>query len=151
MYPRPWQHVTSGVRQGLSAIGNFFPVSDTHSPLFRSQSPLGTRKFRPTRRRHSEGHDSTSTSTDSQLGHVSPGLSLLVSVCVLMLPVLGLVDEHVQLTTTYHTSPINHFHVHMTFSHTLLVLPSLNNIIPAMIFQKRGVKLNIGCPSYISS
>ena len=32
-----------------------------------------------------------------QLGHVSPGLSLLVSVCIFMLPMLGLADEHAQL------------------------------------------------------
>ena len=86
-----------------------------------------------------------------QLGHVSPGFSLLVSVCVLMLPMLGLVDEHAQLTVTYRINPINQWSVHMTFSHTSLVLPSFNNVIPAMILQNRGVKLNIGCSSYTSS
>ena len=89
-----------------------------------------------------------------QLGHVSPGLSLLVSVCVLMLPMLGLMDEHVQLTTTYHMNPINQCYVHphhMTFNHTLLFLPSLNNVLPAMTLQYRVVRLIIGCPSYTSS
>ena len=86
-----------------------------------------------------------------QLGHVTPGLSLLVSVCILMLPMLGLVDEHVQLTTM---DPIKQFHVrphHMTFSHTPMVLPSLSNILPAMILQNRAMRLNIGCPSYTLS
>ena len=85
-----------------------------------------------------------------QLGHVTPGLSLLVSVCVLMLPMLGLVDEHAQLTTMYHMSPINQCYVrphHMTFNHIPLLLPSLSNILPAMILQNRAMRLNIGCPS----
>ena len=89
-----------------------------------------------------------------QLGHVTPGLSLLVSVCILMLPMLGLVDEHAQLTTTDHMSPIHQWNVHsrhMTFSHAPLILPSLNNVIPAMAFQNRVVWSNIGCLSYTSS
>ena len=92
----------------------------------------------------------------SQLGHVSPGLSLLVSVCILMLPMLGLVDEHAQLTTTCHMSPINHCYIHsrhMTFRHTplVLMLPSLNNVLPAVVLQNRVVWLNIMCSSYTSS
>ena len=88
-----------------------------------------------------------------QLGHVSPGLSLLISVCVLMLPMLGLADERVQLMTT---DPMNHIHLHQCHGHTTschapLFLPSLNNIIPAMVLQNRGVKLKIGCPPYTSS
>ena len=89
-----------------------------------------------------------------QLGHVSPGFSLLVSVCVLMLPMLGLVDEHVQLTTMYHMSPIHQCYVHprhMTFSHNPLLLPSLNNVLPAMALQNRVARPNIGCSSYTSS
>ena len=88
--------------------------------------------------------------------HVSPGLSLLVSVCVLMLPVLGLVDEHAQQTTMYHVNPINQWNVHschMTFRHTplVLILPSLDNVLPAVALQNRVVWSNIGCPSYTSS
>ena len=86
-----------------------------------------------------------------QLVHVSPGLSLLVSVCVLMLPMLGLVNEHAQLTTTCHMSPIHQGSVHpchMIFNHTPLALPSLNNVLPAMALQNRVVRSNIGCPSY---
>ena len=82
---------------------------------------------------------------------MSPGLSLLVSVCFFMLPMLGLVDEHVQLTTTYHMSPINQCPRHLIFNHTHLVLPSLNNVLPAMVFQNRGVNFNVGCPSSLNS
>ena len=82
---------------------------------------------------------------------MSPGLGLLVSACVLMLPMLGLADEHVELTTMYHMNSINWRHVHprhMTFSHIPMVLPSLGNVLPAMILQNRVVRLNVGCPSY---
>ena len=53
-----------------------------------------------------------------QLVHVSPGNTLLISVCLLMLPMLGLATEHVQLATMCHTKPINQWHLHehhMTF------------------------------------
>ena len=89
-----------------------------------------------------------------QLGHVSPGFSLLVSVCVLMLPMLGLVNEHAQLTTIDPMNAINQCSVHpchMTFNHTPLLLPSLNNVLPAMILQSRGVRSNSGCASYTLS
>ena len=89
----------------------------------------------------------------SQLGHVTPGFSLLVSVCLLMLPMLGLVDERAQLITMYHMSPINQWNVHprhMTFNHTPLLLPSLNNVLPAMALQNRVVRSNSGCASYTS-
>ena len=88
-----------------------------------------------------------------QLGHVSPGLSLLVSVCVLMLPMLGLVDEHVQLTTTCHISQCYIHSRHMTFRHTplVLMLPSLDNVLPAMALQNRVARSIIGCPSCPSS
>ena len=89
-----------------------------------------------------------------QLGRVSPGLSLLVSVCVLMLPMLGLVDEHAQLTTMYHMNTINQWSLHaphMTSNHTPLLLPSLDNVLPAMALQNRVVRSNIGCVSYTSS
>lgn len=53
-----------------------------------------------------------------QLVHVSPGNALLISVCLLMLPMLGLAAEHVQLATMWYTKPINQWHLHehhMTF------------------------------------
>ena len=87
-----------------------------------------------------------------QPGRVAPGLGLLVSVCILMLPMLVLVDEHVQLTM-YHMNPINQWSVHphhMTFNHTPLLLPSLNNVLPAMALQSRVVRSNTS-PSYTSS
>ena len=94
------------------------------------------------------------TNQHCQLGHMSPGLSLLVSVCLLMLPMLGLVDEHVQLTTMYHMNTIHQCYIHsrhMTFSHIPLLLPSLNNVLPAMALQNRVARSKIGCPSYTSS
>ena len=49
-----------------------------------------------------------------QLGHVSPGIGLLVSVCVLMLPMLGLANEHVQLATMmYRMNLIHQCYVHL--------------------------------------
>ena len=88
-----------------------------------------------------------------QLGHVAPGLGLLVSVCILMLPILGLVDEHAQLTTTDYTSPIHQCYIHLchghiTSCHTSLVLPSLNNVIPAMVLQNTLVRMSVRCPLY---
>ena len=84
-----------------------------------------------------------------QPGHVSPGLSLLVSVCIFMLPMLGLTDEHAQLTTMYH---INQCYIrHMTFTHAPMVLPSINHVLPAMVLQNNAARSNIGCPSYTSS
>ena len=85
-----------------------------------------------------------------QPGRVAPGLGLLVSVCILMLPMLVLVDEHVQLTSM---NPCNQWKVHphphhMTFDHTPLLLPSLNNVLPAMALQSKVARLNIACPSY---
>ena len=89
-----------------------------------------------------------------QPGRVAPGLGLLVSVCIFMLPMLVLVDEHAQLTTTYLMSSINQWSVHphhMTINHTPLLLPSLNNVLPAMALQSRVARLNIGCASNSSS
>ena len=53
-------------------------------------------------------------------------------------------------------NPINQWGVHsrhMTFRHTplVLILPSLDNVLPAMALQNRVVLSNIGCPSYTSS
>ena len=86
-----------------------------------------------------------------QLGHVTPGNALLISVCLLMLPMVQLSAEHVQLATTYHVKPINQWCVHqhhMNISHTPLVLPSLASVLPAVVLQNSVV---IGCPSYASS
>ena len=88
-----------------------------------------------------------------QPGRVAPGLGLLVSVCILMLPMLVLVDEHAQLTIMYHMYHINQWSVHphhRTFDHTPLLLPSLSNVLPAMALQSRVVRSNT-LPSYTSS
>ena len=66
---------------------------------------------------------------------------------------LGLVDEHVQLTTVYHMNPIHQCYVHqchdhMTSCHTSLVLPSLNNVIPTMVLQNTIVRMSVRCPLY---
>ena len=85
-----------------------------------------------------------------QLGHVTPGSAFLISMCILMLPMVQLSAEQ---ATKYHVqSPINqwyaHQHHHMNISHTPLVLPSLSNVLPAMVLLNSVVRLNISCPSY---
>ena len=85
------------------------------------------------------------------LCHVTPSLAILVGASILMLPMLELAAERAQLTTMYYT---NHWHVHprhVTFSHTPLELPSLNNVLPAMVLQNRVTWSNIKCLSYTSS
>ena len=86
-----------------------------------------------------------------QLSHVTPSHTLIVGVCLLMLPMLELATEHVQLATVYCRNPINHVHTrHMTFNHTNLV-PFLSNVLPAMVLQNRVEWSNIKCLSYTSS
>ena len=63
-----------------------------------------------------------------QLCHVSLGCAFIVSVCILMLPVLGLAAEHVQIATD-HLNPLDQWHFKI-FSHAPLVIPSLNNLLP---------------------
>ena len=75
-----------------------------------------------------------------QLGHVIPGHAILVVVCIFMLPMLEVAYEHKQLTTTHHTNPAGG---HVTFSHVPLVLPSLSNLLPAMVLQNRVVRPNM--------
>ena len=83
-----------------------------------------------------------------QLCHVTTSYALIVGVCILMLPMLELATDHVQLTTTYH---MNHVPPpHMNFSHAPLELPSLNNVLPAMVLQNQPALSNIKCPSYTS-
>ena len=84
------------------------------------------------------------------LCHVTPSLAILVGVSIFMLPMLELAAERAQLTTMYY---MNHWHGpprHVTFSHTHL-LPSLNNVLPAMLLQNRVAWSNIKCLSYTSS
>ena len=75
--------------------------------------------------------------------HVTPTRAVIWGVCILMLPMLELASEHVQLTTTCHMNPVDQDAP--SRSHTPLVIPSLNNVLPAMVLQ------NIKCLSYIAS
>ena len=74
---------------------------------------------------------------------VTHAQAVIWGVCIFMLPMLELATEHAQLTTTCRMNPVNQGPP--SRSHTLLVLPSLNNVLPAMVLQ------NIKCLSYISS
>ena len=89
-----------------------------------------------------------------QLGHVTASHAFLLAMCIFMLPMLVVAAEHVQLATTDHMNPMDqrciHLH-HRTFKHAPLMLPSLNNILPAMALQNEIVKSNIWCLSHSSS
>ena len=78
-----------------------------------------------------------------QLGHVIPGHAILVAVCIFMLPMLKVAAEHKLLTTTHHTNLADLCGGHVTFSNSHLVLPSLDNMLPAMVLQSRVVWSNI--------
>ena len=88
-----------------------------------------------------------------QLGHVTPGLAFLLAVCIVMLPMLVVTAEHAHLATADHMNPMNQQCVHPRdiFKHALLMLPSLNNVLPAMALQNEIVKSNIWCLSHSSS
>ena len=77
-----------------------------------------------------------------QLGHVIPGHAILVAVCIFMLPILEVAAERKQLTTTHHTNLADLHGGHLTFSDSPLVLPSLDNMLPAMVLQNRVVWSN---------
>ena len=79
-----------------------------------------------------------------QLSHATPGNAFLISVCVLMVPVIQLSAEHAQLATKYHTNPINQSKVdyhRSNICHIPLVLPSLSNLLPAMVLQNSVVRI----------
>jgi len=84
-----------------------------------------------------------------QLGHVIPGHAILVAVCIFMLPMLEVAAEHKQLTTTHHANPADLHGGHVTFSHSPLVLPSLNNVLPAMVLQNKVVKPSVHLSHYL--
>ena len=105
-------------------------------------------------RKYSQQSQYTYRYHQCQLGHVTPGNALLISVCILMLPMVQLTAEHAQLPTMYHVNPTNQWYVHrhhMNISHTSPVLHSLRNVLPAIVLQNSVVRLNISCPSYTSS
>ena len=85
-----------------------------------------------------------------QLGHVTPGHAFLLAVCIIMLPMLVVTAEHAHIATTDHMDPMDQQCVHprhMTFKHAPLMLPFLNNVLPAMALQNEIVKSNIWCLS----
>ena len=89
-----------------------------------------------------------------QLGHVTRGHAFLLAVCIIMLPMLVVTAEHAHLATTDHMNPMDQWCIHpchTTFKRTPLILPSLNNILPAMALQNEIVKSNIWCLSRSSS
>ena len=89
-----------------------------------------------------------------QLGHVTSGHAFLVAMCIFMLPMLIVAAEHVQLATTDHMNPTGQWCIHLhhtTFKHAFVMLPSLNNPLPAMALQNEIVKSNIWCLSRSSS
>ena len=77
-----------------------------------------------------------------QLRQVTPGNALLISVCILMLPMVRLSAEHVQLAINYRVNPINqccdHRH-HMNISHTPLMLVSCPDYFSPSGTRKRGL------------
>ena len=81
-----------------------------------------------------------------QLNCVTPGSAVLVSVCILMIPALGLAAEHLHLATTDSINQFHDYQSHMTFRHAPLVMPFLNDVLPAMVLQKRIVRSKIRSP-----
>ena len=83
-----------------------------------------------------------------QLCHVTASYAVMVGVCILMLPMLERATEHVQLTTMYYMNHV--LPPRMNFSHTPLEIPSLTNVLPAMVIQKQLAWSNIKRSSYTS-
>ena len=97
---------------------------------------------------------SINTQFQCQLCHVTAGYAFLLAVCITMLPMLVVTAEHARLAATDHMNFMDKLCIHQrhtTFKHTPLVLPSLNNILPAMALQNEIVKSNIWCLSHSSS
>ena len=122
--------------------------NSTENRKFQTNAMKAYRKQRQYIHRNCQPCHITPSYRHCQLGHVTPSYALIVGVCILMLPMLELATEHVQLATIYYRNTLNH--VHMTFSHTPLALPSLNNVQPAMVLQNRVAWSNIKCPSHSS-
>ena len=89
-----------------------------------------------------------------QLSHVNCSLAFLVAMCIFMLPMLVVAAEHATLASADHMNPIDQWCIHLhptTFKHAPLMLPSLNNILPAMGLQNDIVRSNIWYLSRSSS
>ena len=81
-----------------------------------------------------------------QLSHVTPSFAVPLTVCILMLPLLVVVNEHVQLTMSDTIFQCGH----MTLNTAPLVLPSLDNVLPATSLQNRVPRLKTGYASCLS-
>jgi len=89
-----------------------------------------------------------------QLAHVTPGHAFFLAMCIFMLPMLIVTAEHAHLTATDRMNSMDQQYIyphHTTFKHAPFMLPSLNNILPAMALQNEIVKLKIWCLSCSSS
>ena len=86
-----------------------------------------------------------------QLSNTTPGCTLLIAVCIFMLPELKQAVKCVHITTMYHVNFIDWWYGNVTFIHAPLTLPSLNNILPAIILQNKVVWSNIRFRSRTSS
>ena len=153
----PWKSV---LRQGWKRMPLMLLSVQTHWLFSSSLKMLITTGHRKVHTNTTKGYRKHSQKRwqynyhQYQLGHVTPGNALLISVCILMLPIVRLTAEHVQLATKYHVIPINQWNVdgyHITTSNISLVLLSLSNVLPAIVLQNSIVSLNISCPSYTSS
>lgn len=81
-----------------------------------------------------------------QLSHVPPSFAVPLAVCILMLPLLVVVNERVQLAMSDTTFQCGH----MTLNTTPFVLPYLDNVLPAMALQNRVARLSTGYASCLS-
>ena len=84
---------------------------------------------------------------------MTPAHAFVLAVCIFMLPMAVVADEHVQLATTEPVILFGRWCVHPRhiFKHIHFMLPSLNNILPAMALQNVEVMSNIWCLSRSSS
>ena len=85
---------------------------------------------------------------------MTAGPAFVLAMCIIMLPMLVVTAEHAHLAATDHMNFVDQQYIHprqTTFEHVPLMLPSLNNILPAMALQNEIVKSNIWCLSHSSS
>ena len=97
---------------------------------------------------------SINTQFQCQLCHATAGHAFLLAVCITMLPMLIVAAERAHLAATDHMNSMDQQYIyprHTTFKHAPFMLPSLNNILPAMALQNEVVKSNIWCLSRSSS
>ena len=90
------------------------------------------------------------TQFQCQLCHVTTGHAFLLAVCITMLPMLVITAEHAHLTATDHMNSMDqqyNYPRYTTLKHAPLMLPPLNNVLPAMTLQNEIVKSNIWCLS----